>query len=230
MFCGKPKSEPASKPTPPCKPTDREAEKRAAEERLEQSARDQTQAIRIAQPERLALFKTAYDAQVSGYAFSCKRFGDFLSVFITYVPAPGKLSVKFSTTINLATSREISLTEGSVPKMDGVCSFTEYWCNFYGNGIKEVKPTMMNLEESFSAFELADEKGQYYTDHVRAWASMQWSGFAGYYRYSIKHTIPDCAVPANPDRIRFTGPDAQLYIPAGLGQGVYDAILAELAA
>lgn len=63
-------------------------------------------------------FKAEHAADVAAYKLECRRWGDFLSLFIERAGANGQL-VRFSTSLNLGLARTIDIAHGATPNSDG---------------------------------------------------------------------------------------------------------------
>lgn len=185
-----------------------------------------------------------HERQVAGYHFECKRQGDFLSVFIErngnptvrqadydWYPVPER---NYATALNLSCTREIKLVIGNAPDQNGALAYGFDMPDDAGSGAR-VGGTMFG--------KYAPHKGAHYEIHPRypkppysrslfeldpePQPQQQFQGmYVGDDSYNIKYKTPGYVRIATDDSIRFEGIRATIFAPAGVGQSVYEAVLA----
>jgi len=210
---------------------------------LEQIASEAVPEANAKQDEWLSQYVARHEEDVYGWAFDCKKHGDFLSVFITRASnAEAKQfwthnPVRFSTTINLAACRQIILKCGHAPARGGSIKFsyrlahgdkgsmtiggTGHGCYKAPEGSKwVVLPPEMVSHYSRPLMYFAEPPSDKYGNCINMSDS----------EYKIKTKVENAARPAADDRIEFEGLRATLFIPATLGQQVHERILKELSA
>ncbi|WP_422923192.1 hypothetical protein [Singulisphaera sp. PoT] len=222
---------------------ERRSEEQQAHDLLERLARE-------AEPEGLAkrdeLFEQAqaeHAKDVAGFKFECKRWGDFLNVSTARLGNPREPKNRFfyvekpeqhySTSVNLNLVTAIRLIEGHVPDMQGELGYaynlvsdnthggTTIGGTGFGNYLApsghhwKVFPQFPRIPYSRPLFQMAKpeerdpENTIYMSDHS----------------YSNIYTTNAYPRPAHDDVILFEGLNARLFVPAGKGQAVYEAIL-----
>lgn len=173
-----------------------------------------------------AAFAAEQARQVAGYKFDCKRFGDFLSLFMERHGNPDRPSYiselytsvgperKFSTTLNIAQTREIVLKEGHGADDGGIVEY----CEIYGNGALEVYPDLPSAPYDRAFFCLDSPPSR----PIGAQMQMTVS------QYRIQFITSPYPRAALDDKIRFNGISAEIYAPFGLGASVLGRILREI--
>lgn len=170
---------------------------------------------------------------VAGYKFDCRRHGDFIALFIT---RPAKLGTdlryysererEIITSLNLGNTREMKLTPGSAP-----CDDHELTYDYYDQDEKHasvpwhVRPQYPYEPAVRPLLRLDPEPQQQHRSGVYTMAGTASGG-----AYRIKFKTQNFPRWAEDDCIRFTGPGASLFVPAGEGQRIYDKLLAEIGA
>ena len=195
-------------------------------ERLAEEASPEAEAL---QPELLSRFIKAHQADVAGFRFDCRKFGDFLTL---YIDRGGE---RYATAINLGQCRELRLDEGRCPDMDGAAEFgysmvkdgagEVVGCT--GMGHYRLSPGW-NWNVAYREPWLPTKRDMFRLDPE----PQHQSGNMGYGFYNDSYHIKRSfasARPAADDVIRFEGVGASLFAPAGLGAGVYQRILDEMA-
>lgn len=204
-------------------------------ERMEREA--ETLAIARAD-EVFAEMAAEHERQTAGYHFECRRWGDFLSVFMERAANQESdwygNSRKLATSLNLAAVKQIKLVEGRCFDRRGSISYSVVEVS--GTGSKmygsssgsrppskgyhyEVEPNYPYVPTSRSLV-VFDPPKQEMSPNYHA-------GFPSEERKRLKtENYPRAA---EDDVIRFAGIGANLHAPAGLGRSVYDAILTEIA-
>lgn len=227
-----------------------DAEAIKAHELLERLAAEMEPEVLRKQDELLAACIAEDKRQSDGFKFSCKKFGDFLTIFIERSGNPDKPQYidsgparytsrmpdrKFSTTLNLGKTREIKREQGNPADKNGLLKY--YYRIVYGEG-ETIGGT------GFGNY--IPTQGEYV---VRAWypetpydrqmfsldppppPPPQGNVFhIGDDSYSIKFKTEPYARTATDDTIRFEGIGATVFVPHSLGERVHTAILKELAA
>jgi hypothetical protein len=110
---------------------------------LEDLAKAKIPEVAATFPEMMKRFRLLHRKDLAGYAFACRRFGDFLTLEVTRGEA-------FVTTINLGLVRTITLTEGHGPDRLGVVRFDSYQMSASG-GYCSSGNTVNPIEASASA-------------------------------------------------------------------------------
>lgn len=185
----------------------------------------------------LAAMMDEAERQKEGFTFTCKRHGDFLSLFCTRLAndsaewGPGK---EFSTTINLSLVSAIDPQIGHAPDRNGSTGYSVGLCSDNGGGWKSSsgRPTgppgkgwhhevIATVGTSVPAhrgfFSLPKAKTDLSSHHI----SM--GGGLSYQTSNLPRGAED-------DVIWFRGIDARLFVPFGLGRATLDTILAEFSA
>lgn len=198
----------------------------------------------------LAELMAEHARQVVGWKFECRRHGDFLTIFATrggnperpehvserYISEPPERA--FSTTLNLGRTVEIRLKPGS--PADGGGELLYYWKILRGG--KEYGHSFSNYSSSHLPQLSAGESFRIDPGYPKAphdrksfllelpTTTLQTTTMIyhiGNNRVKYKtRSYPRAAVD---DQIIFVGIGATLFVPAGLGESVRDAILKEIA-
>lgn len=179
-------------------------------------------------PAKLAEYQKAHDADVAKYSFDCRRHGDFLSVFLergTKVSTHERFRAvgKVSHAINIGRVSTIQHAEGNIPDCRGSVSFTVTRDSLLSLGDPfPVWPQVWSRSETIF---IASPDGKSNMGVMGA-ASL---GDMSYQIFNGMH-LADAPRPANDDRIEFNGTGVTLFMPAGMGRPVYDAIMREIGA
>lgn len=173
----------------------------------------------LAETDKLeAKLREEQERQKNGYSFSCHRFGQFLTVNmrrlgnIPYAYYGQELDApqECSFTINLNIVRTISLEKGHEVDREGTVAY----CHSRSRGVH--RETFGEGLPSFRQFCWSGEKE----------ASPRYSGCDCYdYSRRIDHVTTGYPRMAKDDSIVFKGAKVVLYVPAGLGEAVYQQIL-----
>lgn len=165
-----------------------------------------------------------HEKDAASYRFECRRWGDFLSLFIGRTTHRGVGDWRgwqqvyspetYATSINIRETREIRLDRGNEPDRNGRL---EYYVS-HSVGDNRVMPSYPRPQMQRHLF-LLDPPPRPESEGLI---------------YSCPDIGPRYATPNYPrvagdDQIRFEGVGATLFVPAGLGQKVYDQILQEIA-
>lgn len=184
----------------------------------------------------LADFQTAHDRDAASYHFECKRFGDFLTVFMTRNrrdPVTGGLRPeRFSASINLAGTRKIVMRPGHAPDRNGrvyyrpvIKTSSEAGCFGWaassgglplplGGAEREVRPDLPWVNDHRDFLRERDD-GERAVMHLHP--------------QSVGYATDHFPRPAEDDAVEFTGVGISVLAPAGLGQAVINKIMAEIA-
>lgn len=208
---------------------------------LESLAAKEVASVEAVQPNWLEMYQADHQKDAKGYSFSCKKHGNFLTVFVTRKSNPIKskydwvvsVGQEFSTTLNLSKVRNITTNWGYSPDLNGCLEFgygmepsdpantTKYlastnWGNYKSpNGhhwVVRIPSCEMPFQRQMLKFDPPPDDRNYISGG----------------EYHIKITVPNAARTAKDDEIRFEGLGATLFAPAGLGKGVHAKILKAL--
>lgn len=152
--------------------------------------------------ERTRDYEAAHTKDRSSYQFRCERYGDFLSVFIE------RNGDKLASALCLNGVATISPVEGKPPRR-GPETF-QIW----------------NSGSSPSIYRIGMPDR-----HAMLQVHNQTPGSVGHVQFISSHggpqpvQIQDCALPPIDDEIQFSGTHVSIYVPHGLGPGVYQKIL-----
>lgn len=172
--------------------------------------------------------KVSHDKDVSGFAFKCSRWGEWLE--ISTARLGNERDKRFSTALNLNLVTNVTLVRGHVPDLEGEVEYYVFTQgddgtgSISGSGIDGNEPAprgfhyvVLNREPYIPT----DRPLFYITpkpDNNYAWQM-------GNQMYQIRLKTPHYPRPAEDDQIKLTGIDATLYTPAGQGERVYREIL-----
>lgn len=191
--------------------------------------------------------KAAHAQDVAAYSFECRRWGDYLTVFVSRLGVRGWRhgegwshdieANSYSTSINVRDSRTITLANGRAPDLNGRLGYhvraekdddEASWCISDGDGEYKapkgyhwaVRPNLPSLTLRGEMFQLDARQ----SDERR----LQGIHFSGGEARRLRET-PGYLRPAKDDRVYFSGVGATVFAPAGKGQEVHDAIMREIA-
>lgn len=224
----------------PSKQDDPAAEAAAVRKHLEDLRVAAEPAALARSDELMAEFRDHHERDVAGYRFECRRWGDFLSLFIErngrklgpWAREWGRQT--FATSVNVGATTSIRLAVGHGPDTEGKVGWTAYaradegggcvsWDGFnwppkgYHLEVDAELPYIPRLD----LFEIRERPAADPTMHcgntmyVQSWTT-------------LRETTAPFARPAKDDRILFEGIGATVFAPAGLGQGVLDLILSTI--
>jgi hypothetical protein len=192
--------------------------------------------------------KAAHAQDVAAYSFECRRWGDYLTVFVSRLGVRGWRhgegwshdieANSYSTSINVRDSRTITLANGRAPDLNGRLGYhvraekdgdEASWCSSGGSGEYKapkgyhwaVHPNLPSLTLRGEMFRLDERK----SDNLSHYNSVYFHNDAG---RGLSET-PGYLRLAEDDRIYFSGVGATIFAPAGKGQEVHDAIMREIA-
>ncbi len=219
-------------------------------EQWEKAAKDTEIGVLAKAEERLAAYRADHRKDAAGFKFDCKRHGDFLAVFVTRIQmryvnwtAIGPEPFDSSATINLGQTRNIVLTRGHVPDTKGRVGYRLYWepidqplsgsSYSWNSGEQFTKPVKGHRLRATEAGDnyLLSGTGTFahpIIDTTPPPASPGSFGGYGGWQQGAGYETPNYPRPAANDAIDFVGANIRLVVPAGKGQGVYDAIMAAL--
>lgn len=199
---------------------------------LEDQAREAEPALLARADGLRAEYVAEHERQVAGYSFDCKRFGDFLTLYIKRMGNPEKpayvtdnynsgLPIRvFSTTINLGLTLGITLVAGHGPDDAAQIGYyvrTDYDTKPY---TETVVPNVMGAPYDRSLFYLPEPVPPNQNSFQGTWSSD---------RRGIQYKTENFPQAAKDDEIKFAGLNATIFVPAGLGDAVYERIQRELA-
>ncbi len=213
---------------------------------LEQLAREAEADALSKADEIFAKAAAEHERQTAGYRFECRRWGDFLSVFMErqanegpHHPWEDAPQIKLSSSINIGKSTEIRLVEGHCFDRRGEVG--------YGYSMEKIGADGWegSIIGGTGFGRGGPAKGYHYkvTPHlsyipkarelISVAAPPQQDRHSGMVfhdeSYSIQYKTENYPRAAKDDEIRFIGIGTTIYAPAGKGRAVYDSILAEIA-
>ena len=200
--------------------------------------------------ELLVASKEEWEKDSASYSFSAKRFGDFLTVYIS------RGGEKYASALNIGRAQEIRLVEGHVPDSNGELCYQVYQKSDEEKSQYGSSGFMVMGGSYGRRFDSSEppEKGYHYavdavlptvpTSHQMIYVtppppppSSNGSYMNGgnsnyssqYYGNYQGPKIDAITRPAQDDTITFVGIATVIYAPAGKGAEVRDTILAEIA-
>lgn len=198
--------------------------------RLQAEADAMAPEVMALQPEWLKAYRAEHRADAKSYTFDCRKFGDFLSLFIA---RPSNTGAEYcqprdmAATLNLRDCKAILLVKGHAPDLKAPLELSATSAGWYGSNagmgvsyspdsrIRMLEPA--RLEYGRPLLALPTKKG----------SGQNWQGYQDMGGFTVSKT--GAARLAEDDRIEFRGNGSTLYVPFGRGQEVLDRILAELA-
>lgn len=211
---------------------------------LETMARAAEPAVLAKKAQLFAEATAEWTKDREGYTFECRRFGDFLVVFIerSANPDPKKQQYtsfprKFTTAVNIGTTREIRLIKGHDPDLNGEFNYSADRAAEAKDGVElQYESSDKKTVTGFFKVQPSDRFPRlpsYGREVFKLDPAPQNNGvLMGYSSNGIRSTkyrTENYVRVATDDQIRFEGIGATLFVPSGLGQQVYDSILRELA-
>jgi len=215
------------------------ARRRAEEENLaeyERLAKAEEVAVLAEAPAILARMVAEHERDVAAYSFECRRFGDFLTVFIERGEASWKSEwevEKFSTSINLGRTNTIQMQDGNVPDECGRVVYRTGLLAKDGSGGASVWPGPPIPDENWVRDVTPDWDPDRHRKARRGFVTIvdPKEGQVIYGGDSIaRHVTPNFPRAAADDRIHFHGADIAINVPAGLGKSVLEKVMAAIAA
>ena len=195
---------------------------------LEKSTQDKCKEIEAElltkKAELLQKYQDEHNTDVTNFKFECKRYGDFLTIYVERFIYTDKIDNHCSA-IPLRNLSQIRFIEGNIPDENGVLNYNVVYTreresrNVYNYGpgkiigLQEVAP-LEHFDDWNRIFELSgqssDAKRRRYSNRPIA-------------KYKTEN-YPRMAE----DDVIALDTIGNLYIPAGLGKGVYDTIMNEM--
>lgn len=199
--------------------------------------------------ELLEASKIEWNKDSESYSFSAKRFGDFLTIYVS------RGDQKYASALNIGHTREIKLVEGHGPDSNGTLRYRvfqesddeknrgggySYSPGDYFDGskapskgyhyaIKALLPSIPSRQMVYVTpppqppqSSMSSNMGMVYYTSGNQYAYEDYGNFKG-------PVIDAITRPAQDDVIELVGIDTRIYIPAGKGAEVRDTILAEIA-
>lgn len=177
-----------------------------------------------------------HQRQTRGFAFECRRWGDFLAVFIQRLGNDTskywgeKPEKKVVASLNLGKTPIIKLTGGHCFDRRGEVHYDYSLQSDDGGGLV-IWDGSYRISPPPKGYQYKVRPSLPYIAPCRP---MLRTGSGEKHRGSygpspaIRHVTPDYPRPARDDEIHFADIDITIFAPAGMGRGVYDAILAEI--
>ncbi len=214
---------------------------------LETMAKEAEPAVLAQKGDLFAKANAEWTKDRDSYKFECRRFGDFLTVFIERGANPDPKLQKYSsyprkyvTSVNLMTSRTIKLLDGHEPDLNGVVRYSGTgvpdedkvgakeleWTDRYDKKTQtqffKIVPSLPYIPTSGRQVFALDAPPPQQNGGMSV---MVYSGGPAYTNFRTENFVR----PAEDDQVRFEGTAASIFVPAGMGQKIYDAIMKEIA-
>lgn len=227
---------------------------RATSDRIREGLLIQAKAAELEAIERkpalMALAEADHVIDKKNYLFQCKRWGDFLALFIarrcliTRKPEQAFKEFKWSTTVNLGKTTKIDLKEGNAPDLTGKLGYKysvkrnddggdgwsgdpPYHSDFPGILMPAPEGTHYVVEPRYPIIPCARwpyNKGD--DSDLRVYNGGRYGGHYG--GDSVTGlTTKDYVNRAHDDVLVFVGSDMSINMPGGTGAAIRDAILSE---
>jgi len=205
---------------------------------LENLAKDKLSEVLTQAEEDRQKFSSELKAQRKGYSFSCKRHGDFFTLFITQnankSEAYAKFPTKLSTTLNLSLVNQLDMKEGSGVTMDAVVDFSWETASisgdddgyFYSSGSSLIPPGEGKHYVVTPKYPRMRPGRILFAENETHGADVYTNTFH-HSEHIIRFSIPNYPSIYTPDVIRFKG-IGKLLAPYGKGEEVFQSILKEL--
>lgn len=208
----------------------------------------EAEAVLLANKAALAAsFRKAAKDDLAAFSFTCKRYGDFLALFVTRLGAVGDWSnrsiepVEVAHTINLSGVNQITLSAGHAPDNKGVTRYNigakgtmgsgNYWSSSHQEHSFLSKP-LPKGEILYAEPEHVERLGYpaTVTDERPDPSASNYSNFGSFQsRVDAGISTTGLPRPAEDDRIKFHGGYITLNVPFGKGEEVYAQILKAMA-
>lgn len=181
-----------------------------------------------------------HERDCGGYKFECRRWGDFLSLFverlvIEWGHEPRAYAAKtYATSVNIRETRELKLIEGNAPDSNGKL---EYHVNLrsddgsssgWGTGHGRFPAPKGHHYFVWANYPTTTPTRSLFALDPRPESNERRGMFMGMNDYKPQRRTPNYPRAAGDDRIRFEGIGATLFAPAGHGRAVYEKILREI--
>lgn len=179
-------------------------------------------------------FTEEYRADYDGFAFECKRWGDFLTIMVKRLGHEGRGDGKRSivrshaTAVNIRETRELRLDKGAMADSNGTLGYTVHALGDNGGtwwgtgfGYRRIEGATYKVTPRFphvpyrQMFSLDDSEDRHH-------------GLICEQDRIVRYRTEGFPRPAEDDRIRFEGIRATLFCPFGHGDSVYKTILTEI--
>lgn len=186
----------------------------------------------------LAGYRAKHRDDVASYYFECRRWGDFLSIFVRRAGATAIR--KEATSINLALVRQIVIASGNPPDCEYVLTYG-YQRSYHNKPTEADSAPPVGLPARYHSPRhpheviaryamVAAEPPIFQLDAPPNEGQSGQITFAHYHgQRRVTHFTTGYARPASDDRLIFAGLNGTLFAPHGRGQEVHKAILAEIA-
>lgn len=215
--------------------------RRAEEENLaeyDRLAREKEAELLAEAPHILAEMVARHERDVAAYSFECRRFGDFLTVFLER----GRIKdwgsewqvEKFSTGINIGRTKTIRLENGNAPDEKGRVMYRAHLRAKGGGGTSYCWPGPPMPDENYERAVNPDWR------FCRRWArngdfvtivDREDKGHSQYWEESLaRHVTENFPRDASDDHVHFYGADISINAPAGLGGSVLEKVMAAIVA
>lgn len=185
--------------------------------------------------ELMASFEAEFARDTAEYRFECRRWGDFLSLFIARPVYSWRSEVPtvetYATAVNLRETREIKLLCGRAPDRDGELEYMANWTSDNRDAVATgtgcgTSPAPKGYHYVVSPEYPRIPGRSLFSLDVRA--DRDCGMVMHHHEEKPRHRTPNYPRPAEDDRIRFEGIDATVYAPAGRGQEIHETILQEI--
>ena len=210
---------------------------------LERSALNAEAEALLKKEELFSKAKEEYERDLAGFSFECKRWGDFLTIFIARKGNPTepkdhffgveKPEQSYSTSINLKNVDLIQLKEGYAPDQCGQLSYGYWLPSNENDGCGTLGGTCFGNYAAPDGYHWEARANLPYIPYSRPLFRMETppresEGMVidcSRDNYRIKYKTPNYTRAAEDDRIFFERINAYLFAPAGKGKEVYQMIL-----
>lgn len=181
----------------------------------------------------LAEAVTEHGCDCSGYKFECRRWGDFLSLFIERLVISKSssrlyLPKTYATAVNIRETRELKLVEGHGPDCNGSLTYHVSFTTTDGGYYLSVGGIPTAPKEYKCDVRPAYPRTNPYRPLFALDTIEHAGGGYDYDGHRAPHATRNYPRVARDDRIRFEGIGATLFAPAGLGASIYEKVLREI--
>lgn len=200
----------------------------------EQLKAAQIEAVNSAMSEMLPRKQEYIDAAVKEhaddsalYAFECRRYGDFLTLYASRLSKDGA-PAKFSTGLNLLLVTEINLITGTAPGHEVEMEWHFYYHK--GDGSRHASSPLRMPRDGEKLVAYSWNNPSHAIRGRPLYAQPNKLDDRGFMNYPETFRSGLMPTPAKDDEVRFLGIGSALLVPFGKGQQVLDAILSEMSA
>lgn len=188
---------------------------------LERMAREAEPYVLSQRGRLFAEAQEEYERDVQGFRFRCNIWGDWLELSIARLAnRKGSSRVSHpqshSAAVNLKQIQVIEYYKGRLPDTSGEVGYeygqTSKDCKHYTWKVEPRLPEIPNSRPLFRSSDTTKLSGPRYG----LWGQLS----------LLQFTTPNFVSPASDDVIRFHGIDAEIYVPANMGEKAYKEILA----